>query len=811
VPSGGDAGEIRYRDILVLCNDMKERGPLIRRVFRRYGLPVFMDRRRSVEHNPVIEYLLALPRIAASGRRYEDVFTLLKTGLTDIGAGGIEEIENYAIKYKINGKRWAKDFSSGLKRLGDDGHTKGEYAREELDALNETRRTVCSLIEDFEAGFKEGRSAKKRTDALMAFLTERARLPEMIERYASGLEEAGMLEYAAEMSGMWGVVDEILGQMSTVLGDLPMSMKEYEAVLRTGLDSVRIGVLPTVIDQIVLGTMQRTRSGNAKVVFVLGANDGVLPASAADGALFSEDETRLLADAGHRVVRAEETTHMEEELAIYRNLSKPLALLRVSYAASDSAGGNLRPSPVFERLRRLFPGIQIEKDIRNARVDDARDRTSELSGARLTDETPDFRRQGAPSSIQHPDETLDYLSENMRAYVRGAPLSGVWRDVMAWYRTSRPAELARVEAGLKFRGRRERVDAKFVDGLYRKVTSPSALERYSRCPFSWFMTYGLGLKERRVAGMDDRSIGDVYHGVLMRFGRELSADGLPVQDERSRWRTITDEEIDAATRRLTAEEYGARSAMEVRSAAAEEWIVAAEDYRMERVNRTTSLAARVLTRQIREGATRAIYFESVFGKDGDFPPIGTERAGLSGDGVRIEGRIDRVDVLDGGYARVIDYKSGAQEFSAPDAAAGYQLQLMLYMQAVAERYKPAGVFYFQVKEPRVHDDGGTDVETAIIRSMKLDGAVVDDERVLAAMGMDKGGKAKRGRMDKEEFGALLGKVGVLVEDLAERLSSGRIEAEPKTAVKLKTSANRNMKACDYCPYKGVCNYDVTLT
>jgi ATP-dependent helicase/nuclease subunit B len=522
---------------------------------------------------------------------------------------------------------------------------------------------------------------------------------------------------------------------------------------------------------------------------------------------------------------------MEEELAIYRNLAKPLALLRVSYAASDSSGRNLRPSPVFERLCRLFPAVPVEKDIRNARTDDL-----PVPGPRRPEDEPDFRRRSAPPSLQHPDETLDYLSDTLRAYVKGEPLPGVWRDVMAWYRANRPALLTRVESGLRFRGRRERVDARFVEGLYRKVTSPSALERYSRCPFSWFMTYGLGLKERRVAGMDDRSIGDVYHSVLMRFGRELSADGLSVRDERSRWRTITDEEIDAAARRLTAEEYEALSMAETGGAETESWSAAAASYRRDRVSRTAALAARMLTRQIREGAICANYFESAFGKDGDFPPIGTERMSLAAPsqtapapeqmtflnapgppasahppgGIRIEGRIDRVDVLDGGYARVIDYKSGAQEFSIPDAMSGYQLQLMLYLKAVAERYKPAGVFYFRVKEPHI-EDGGADIEAALMRSMKLCGAAVDDARALTAMGMDPESKSRKNRVEKEEFDALLYAVDALVEGLAERLSSGRIDAEPKTAVKLKTSANRNMKACDYCLYKGVCNYDVTLT
>jgi ATP-dependent helicase/nuclease subunit B len=800
---GGGREEIRYRDILVLCNDMVERGPIIRRVFHRYGLPVFMDRRRSVEHNPVIEFLLALPRIAASGRRYEDVFTLLKTGLADIGAGEIEEIENYATKYSIKGNMWNRDFTFGLKREDAHGYIKGEYEQEELDAINITRREISSLINGFEKGFKSGRSAKVRTDALLTFLVERARLPEMIESYVSDLESAGMLEYAAEMSGMWDVAEEILGQMSTVLGDLTMSMDEYATVLRVGLDSVRVGVLPTVIDQIVLGTMQRTRSGDAKAVFVLGANDGVLPASVSDGAVFSEDEVYRLADAGCAVARTEETMHMEEELAIYRNFSKPSALLRVSYAASDSTGRSISPSPVFERLHRLFPDTPIERDIENANAS-AGEQDNHVNTL---------------ANIQHPDHALDSLAGKLRAYMNGDPLSETWQNVMAWYRANRPGDIERVIAGLTFRGRHERVGEKFVDGLYRRVTSPSALERYSRCPFSWFMSYGLGLKENRVARMNERDIGDVYHNVLMRFGRELSADGLPASDGGSRWNTVTDEEISDAIERLVAEEYPARPEPvgDTKTSAAADANTTAdtandanvnaagagsETYRMNRISRTATFAARALTRQIRESRVDGIYFETAFGEKGDFPPVTA-----TGAETRVEGRIDRVDILDGGYARIIDYKSGAQEFSVQDAASGYQLQLMLYLKAVTERYKPAGVFYFRIKEPRVEDYGGEDLAEEMIKSVKPDGVAVKDARSLSAMGIDPDGKSKKGIMEAGEFNELSDSVGVLVDNLIEKMSLGHIDAEPKTAIKLKTSSNRNMKACDYCQYKGVCNHD----
>jgi ATP-dependent helicase/nuclease subunit B len=348
------------------------------------------------------------------------------------------------------------------------------------------------------------------------------------------------------------------------------------------------------------------------------------------------------------------------------------------------------------------------------------------------------------------------------------------------------------------------------------------------------MAYGLGLAERRVAGMDSRNIGDVYHNTLMRFGRELSADGLSVSDESSRWQTATDDEIDEAARRIAVEEYSALMAGSAAAtgtsgaaglpvaadptlaagsfATAEEDMAdaAADTYRMNRVSGTASLAARALTHQIREGRIRDIRFESKFGKGGDFPPI-VFADGRMSDGFQLEGRIDRVDIMEGGYARIIDYKSGAQAFSAPDAAAGYQLQLMLYLKAVSERYEPAGVFYFMIKEPRIKDEGGAGASAGIMREMKLDGVAIGEARLLEAMGMDPDGKSRKGKMERDEFIALQGAVDTLVGDLMEGMASGRIDADPKTAVKLKTSDGRNMRACDYCRYKGICNYDPVLT
>jgi ATP-dependent helicase/nuclease subunit B len=762
---------LRYRDILVLCNDMTMRAPIIRRVFNEYGLRVFLDSRRDVSHNPVLRFILTLPEIAANGRRYEDVFALLKTGLTGIPQADMERLENYVIKYKIAGNRWRRAFT-----LGKSG--RAMYSDEALDQLNVIRASVSNLLDSFEEDFKSGKTARERTEALLHFLRNDAQISEAAETMAAKLESDGRLEEALEVAAVPEAAEEVLIQMIDVLGDLPMSMAEYAVVLRAGFAQIRIGILPPAMDQIVIGTMQRTRTGDAKAIFVLGANDGVLPAESADDGILNEDEKLQLADLGRDIVRSDDFIHAEEQLAIYRNLCKPQQFLYMSYSIGNEDGKELRPSLIFERMRRIFPDIEVEKDILSAETVDA---------------------ASALYIIQAKDEALHHMTENLRRRINGEMIPAVWSSVWRWFRAHDPAAIAGARAGLTFRNRHEHIDEKYLQALYDSqgaviTTSPSALERFSRCPFSWFLGNGLRLDDRRVHEIDPRSIGDLAHAALMRYGMEMSADGISQTDASSLWQRAEESKC-----RNLAEHMFDEIAADFQEGLLSDG--GYERYKADRIRRTVSDAAWALTLQARSGSIESMFFESGFGQGGVFPPIESDADGKT---VRVRGRIDRVDVLEGGYARIIDYKTGAESFSRDDIQGGWQLQLMVYLKAAAASYKPAGVFYFKIAEPRIKDDGKIDLAEAAADLFKLDGIYLNDPAVAAALGESGAGK---NAADPADFSALQQSAGTLIEALLTRIADGDIAADPMTAKKLKTADGKPKAACTYCAYRGVCNYD----
>ena len=242
--------------------------------------------------------------------------------------------------------------------------------------------------------------------------------------------------------------------------------------------------------------------------------------------------------------------------------------------------------------------------------------------------------------------------------------------------------------------------------------------------------------------------------------------------------------------------------------------------------------AKTLVEQVRAGQILEGRFEASFGRGCDIPPITIELGEEFGfERAYIEGKIDRVDVIPGPRVKIIDYKTGDEKFTIKEAEKGYRLQLMLYLQAaMADDKKPAGVFYFHVKEPRVNMTGKMSEITAdgspapaedalkneIAKEFKLNGVIVNDPDVIRNIAGDfkgysnivqlyngkegiKSGKGEERLLTDEAFEQLKDTVSGVVSDNVARLMNGNAEIFP-----MKT---KDRSACTYCGYKGICRFD----
>lgn len=803
---------MRYRDIVVICNDMEGRGSVIRRVFEEYGIPAFIDQKRSIVHHAAVEFVISLLDIVQDGWQYEDVFRLLKTGLTDWTPEQWEEMENYAIKYRIRGGGWKKPFRYGVSDVG----------QEQLDQLNQMRQRLEEFLSQFEKSFRKEKEGRGRTGALYEFLREKAELPQRLEELVQRQTGFGEYEAAQESAQIWAVIINLLDQLVELIDDEKMSGEEFREMLKAGLEAVEIGLIPPTMDQVIVGTMQRTRTGAVGALFVAGANDGLLPMTGGSEELLSEDEKEILRRNQLELCKDDEYRMEEERLAIYRNLSKPSDFLWMGCSAADLEGKELRPSMIYDKVRTIFPTVNEEKDSLNQAFD-----------------------QGADDLlIQRPAATLIHLTEAVRDCPEQQGPSDWWKAAYNWLADQHSPLLRPMEEGLLFENRQERLNRELTQRIYQKegldefVVSPSRLERFSRCPFSHFIQYGLRPEERRLFQASGREVGDVYHECLKKLLDELTAPGVPITSPDSPWMKTS--QADCRRRMGELMEQVSQEYREGLLDQGEE-----ERYRVRRMKEVCGAAAWALISHVQQGNIRDVFLEAPFGRGNKvFPPIRL-RAGEKT--VRIEGKIDRVDILaseNASYVKIIDYKSGKERFDVEEARGGWRLQLMIYLQAAMEGMKarsslegndvkPAGVFYFEIAEPMIdatklnfqQELGGElreKLQKEIWREFKLDGILLDDETVIRGIAGDLeedtgfsgiapvkknkdgifSGTSDRKLLTEEQFGELQEAVNQTVEELCDALTGGRLDILPK---KTKTET-----ACRFCPYRSICHFDVAF-
>jgi len=799
---------LRFREIVVICNDIEERGSVLKRVFQQYEIPFFLDQKRSILHNPVIRLISALLSLMEGKYRFEEVFECVKTGLffsEEFTLDDLEALENYSIQYKVRGSRWKSDFIYGKK----------EWGEEQLAGLNRMRHAFYSVIEQLRTAFRNAQTVKEQTTALYQFLNESLYLPLKLEKLQQELIDRMEYEYAEEVAQVWDVVLGMLDQLVELLGKEKLDVQEYASLLHSGFEAVEIGILPPTADQVLVGTMQRTRTGKIKALLVLGANEGILPSGQNEKALLNEDEKAALTRKGIEICKDDSLRVQEEKLAIYKTISKPTDFMWMSYTVSDLEGKEKRPSIVFEKLHELFPAVAVKKDIQN--------------------------QEDVMQKIQRVSSTANYLTEALREASDGRVLLKQWKIVYNWFLRSAkkneegklPGMISGLQAGLLYENRTEKLQRNLVEALYKKdgwedfLLSPSRLERFSRCPFSHFIQYGLRPAERRVFEIAGREVGDAYHECLMRFSQALTVEGMEITDEKSPWMALTKEnctnQINALMREI-AKEY-----REGIFSQGEE-----ENYRLERMSDVCSDAAWALVSHVQAGHIKQVYFEAEFGfgKEKAFPPVIVDVQGMA---VRIEGKIDRVDILSGeknSFIKIIDYKSGKERFDLEEAQKGWRLQLMLYLEAAmggverkGENPKPAGVFYFEIAEPMLDVSGLSEegymqiLSEKLARTFKLDGVLLDDPDVIEGIGGEFTGfsdiipvrKKNDGTCSGTSEGKLLNEgefenfreqVHHTIEDLCSELVYGNLEIQPKKT-KMTT-------ACEYCKFKGICHFDLAF-
>ncbi|MBX6377762.1 MAG: exodeoxyribonuclease V subunit gamma, partial [Clostridia bacterium] len=698
----------RFRDVAVIVRDLEGYGDLIAAAFGEHGIPYFLDRRRPVAHHPLVELVRAAVAVIAEDWPYEAVFRFLKTDLVPLARDDVDRLENAVLARGIRGSaRWRDD---------------GAWPAD----LRALRSAAAAPLWRFRERLGDGprRPVRLYAEALLALLVE-LDVAGRVEAWRSEDVAAGRLEAAREHEAVLAGLVDLLDQAVLAMGDEAMTAAEFLALLEAGLEGLEAGLVPPGLDQVVVGSVERSRHPAIRAVFVLGVTDRAFPPAPAEDAILSDAERETLWEHGLELAPTSRVRLFHEAHYTYVAMTRARDRLSVSWPRADERGRACHPSLVVARLQALVPGAR-RLDVPAAGEAPPADDPAAAATAVLAAATG-VRALAAA-----------FAREWRRTGGRPAP---AWCAAWRWLTgdTRRRAEAEPVLASLRPRRPEEVVAPDIAAALSGREAelSVTRLETFAACPFRHFAAHVLGLRERAVFRVAPPDLGRFYHEALRRVGEAVAAAGRD-------WADLDQAEVDRLLDAVTEELAPLAGGHVLLSTAAHRHLLS-------RLRQTLGRAVSLLVEHARRGAFRPVGVEVGFGGGERLQALSVPLP--EGGSVRLRGRIDRLEAWraeDGTvYLRVLDFKSRQRDFRLDEVFYGLSLQLPVYLLAAlrglgfpaegtpaAGAVQPAGLLYIPIEQRVVTVDGPATPEAVAAarrRATRATGLVLADPAVIRQM------------------------------------------------------------------------------
>ena len=346
--------------------------------------------------------------------------------------------------------------------------------------------------------------------------------------------------------------------------------------------------------------------------------------------------------------------------------------------------------------------------------------------------------------------------------------------------------------GLFFTNDKAPLNLDLAGKLYgKRAYSVSEIETYSRCPYKYFISYGLRPDVENDFDIDQMEIGNIVHKSLEELSRLLKEENID---------DITDEKLDT----LLEENFKEGIDLNLEALRKDS---PKNAYILENMLNSAKRNAREIKRGLKRSDFKLFAFEESFDKGGFF-----DQVDIDGENY-LRGRIDRIDKA-GDLIRIIDYKTGAKSFKLVNVLNGLDLQLIVYMMAASDKdFKPVASFYLPLRDEiekmdKVSLTDQENLKEILADKFQMTGLLLKvNEEVIRLMDRDYDkdklavfDPKKNEIVNPEDFEVLTHFTKDLIKQIIENIKNGLIDLRP-------VREDKQRKECTYCDYRGICKFD----
>jgi ATP-dependent helicase/nuclease subunit B len=584
------------------------------------------------------------------------------------------------------------------------------------------------------------------------------------------LQKSNQIQLANEYIASWNLLIQVLDEIVLVFNDDKITFDKYREALKTGLQFTNLGTIPQAIDQIVMGDVERSRNNKIKIIFILGINDGAFPSINKEEGFLNDNDRENLKNNGIEIANGTLENLYEDQFNIYKAFSTAEEKLYLSYLSSDKDGKAKRQSVIISKIKKIF--TKIQEVSKNSKID-----------------------------ITNDEATFGELLSNIRDKRNGQDVDEVWDEVYNWYINNAKWKLKVKKAidGFNYKNISEILTKENVNKLYGDTlkTSVSRLEQYKKCPFSFYLKYGLKLKQEEEYTIKPVDTGTFMHDIIDTFFKEVK----------------------------NVKEIEYLEIKQIVSDIIEEKLKLNKNYIF-----SSSSKFMVLTNRLKRVVAQSIKYITDQIKNSDFEIEGNEVEFTRNiDNITINGKIDRIDSTqteNGKYIRIIDYKSSHKDINLNEFMSGVQIQLITYIDSITDSKNtiPAGMLYFNLDDPVIPilkeglDISDEQIEEKIRKEFKMNGMILADINIIRKMDkkLDKGysdvipvfinkdgdiNSKSSNIITKDDFTKLQNTAKRIIKGIAGQILSGNIDINPVYNKRTK------IDNCQFCEYKSICKFN----
>lgn len=802
----------RYRDIGVIVGDMSSYLHILSAIFKGNDIPFFCDEKIAITMHPIARTLLSLFKIIDSNWSYSAVFDYLRTGyvfikdedgISSIDPEDVDILENYVLANGIRGKKaWFNPWTQMGETIFDDVIENYAIRDYDLEKLNALRQKIILPFENFLEN--KGRTVRAIAEACYNFLCD-INLYEGILSECKTFDEKGLRDESEQFKQVWNTLLEVLDQAVTSSGDDVISRENFFRYIENGLSQCSLSIIPSGIDQVSVGTLGRNAPKRVKALFIIGTLYGRVPEEPTVSTILTDFDRLQINEAlskKEKELAPDDLGRLAlSNLKLFRMTATADEKLYVSYPIANSEGNALSPARFVSTLQKMFPDIKVQDNVISKTADD---------------ELLSSSKRG-----------FYYMLSKISQYYKKDP-DGLWKAVFDWY-SQNPEykdKLGILKTAAEFRKITPRLSKLKAEALFGKGKkySITTLEKYNKCPFSYYLEKGLKAMPQEVKRVEKSHLGSLAHAAICEFCKQVEKGATTIAEIHKNWTELTEDSANAIISTIMAD---MREKILKRVHSDKNQV----EYLLTRCERTLKKSVDTIRKSLSLGGYTSVSYEKDFEVNIDW----------KNETVTLFGTIDRIDIMEKlaekrADIRIVDYKTGHKKFSIASIVNKLDMQLVLYAIAAQKMYETgridganpelspriSAIMYNKINDDMVKVDSSdlSLAERMIKNKNKLDGVLVLDDSESQLTDMDetlaRGLESEFLNISFKKDGSLSSTSQVTTretfDDLCRYMKKSVIDthnAIKSGDISISPYKNGQFSPCSYCDYAEICMFDGT--